>query len=113
MAFIIFFGGLIFGIFSLSQIIFTLFSAWPRARRLQRENALARPIPVESFIIAPVIWMAITLFIFWAIYKFTPENKKVFNIAIGISAFMVVLQIPKKNKSLEDDFKSIWGRYLK
>jgi hypothetical protein len=56
---IIVMAGLIFGLFAFSQIIYPLFSALSRAKRLEREGKLTKPIPIATFIVAPVIWGAL------------------------------------------------------
>ena len=56
MGIVIFVIGLVFGLFAFSQIIYPLFSAWPRAKKLEREGKLKRSIPISTFLIAPIIW---------------------------------------------------------
>lgn len=105
--------GLVFGLFAFSQIIYPLFSAWPRAKRLEREGKLKRPIPVLSFIIAPIIWGALLIGSIWLVNNYLAEHMRLYYIVLGFILVVVVAQIPKQNRDLESDFKDSWKQYLK
>lgn len=105
--------GLIFGLFAFSQIIYPLFTAWPRARQLKREGKLKRSIPIASFIIAPTIWAILLFGSIWIMNKLFPEYVKLYYIALGFILFVVVAQIPKQNSDLDADFRDSWKEYLK
>ncbi len=113
MGIIIFIIGLVFGLFAFSQIIYPLFSAWPRAKKLEREGKLKRPIPISTFLIAPIIWGVLMWASVWAVGKFWPENLNTYYISLVIILFVVIIQIPKQNRDLEADFKDSWKQYLK
>lgn len=113
MGIIIFIIGLVFGLFSFSQIIYPLFSAWPRAKKLEREGKLKRSIPISTFLIAPIIWGVLILISIWAVNKFSPDNLNAYYISLAIILFVVIIQIPKQNRDLEADFKDSWKQYLK
>jgi len=113
MGIIIFIIGLLLGLFAFSQIIYPLFSAWPGAKKLARERKLKRPIPISTFLIAPVIWGVLMWVSVWAVGKFSPDNLNTYYISLAIILFVVIIQIPKQNRDLEADFKDSWKQYLK
>ncbi|MCG2699760.1 hypothetical protein L6274_01770 [Candidatus Parcubacteria bacterium] len=113
MSIVIFIVGLVFGLFAFSQIIYLLFSAWPRAKKLEREGKLKRSIPISTFLIAPVIWGILVWISVWAVENFSPENLNFYYISLVIILFVVIIQIPKQNKNIEADFKNSWKKYLK
>ena len=98
----IFIFGLIFGLFAFSQIIYPLFSAWPRAKKLGREGKLNRPIPISTFIIAPIIWSVLVLASIWAVQNYFPSHLNTYYISLAIIFVVVVIQIPKQNRDLEE-----------
>jgi len=105
--------GLIFGLFAFSQIIYPLFSFWPRAKRLEREGMLVQPIPIATFVVAPVVWGALLAGSIWLVNNYFDEHAKLYYIALGVILVVVIAQIPKQNRDLEADFKETWKRYLK
>jgi len=113
MVILVFIVGFVFGVFAFSQVVYPLFSAWPRARKLQLEQQLIKPIPVASFIIAPIIWGFLALGSIWVVNALASSHLMAYFLALGISLVMVIAQIPKKNRNLEDDFKTTWRNYLK
>ncbi|MCG2699839.1 hypothetical protein L6274_02195 [Candidatus Parcubacteria bacterium] len=113
MSIVIFIVGLVFGLFAFSQIIYPLFSAWPRAKRLEREGKLKTPIPISTFLIAPIIWGVLMWISVWTVDKFSQDNLNIYYISLVIILFVVIIQIPKQNRNLEADFKNSWKKYLK
>ena len=113
MGIVIFIIGLVFGLFAFSQIIYPLFSAWPRAKKLERERKLKRPIPISTFLISPLIWGILMLVSVWAVGNFFPDNLSAYYISLVIILFVVIIQIPKQNRDIEADFKNSWKQYLK
>jgi protein-S-isoprenylcysteine O-methyltransferase Ste14 len=105
--------GLIFGIFAFSQIIYPLFFAWPRAKQLEREGKLIKPIPIVTFIVPPIIWGILLIGSIWFINNYFAEYSRIYYIVLGFTFIVVVVQIPKQNKDLEEDFKYSWRQYLK
>lgn len=105
--------GLLFGLFAFCQIIYPLFSAWPRAKRLEREGKLIKPIPIATFIVAPIIWGVLLAGSILLVNNYFPDYTKLYYIVLGFILVVVVAQIPKKNRDLEEDFKSTWKQYLK
>jgi len=105
--------GLLFGLFAFSQIVYPLFSAWPRAKRLEREGKLKKPIPTVSFIIAPTIWSVLLAGSIWLVNNSFAEYAKLYYIVLGFILVVVIAQIPTQNRDLEADFKDSWKQYLK
>ena len=105
--------GLIVGLFAFSQIIYPLFSAWPRAKRLEREGKLIKPIPTATFIVAPIIWGALLAGSIWLVNNYCYDYTRPYYITLGVIFVVVIAQIPKQNRDLEADFKDTWKQYLK
>lgn len=105
--------GLVFGLFSFSQIVYPLFSAWPRARQLEQEGRLIKPIPITTFIVAPITWSVLLAGSIWVVNNYFGEYLRLYCIALGFILVVVLVQIPKQNRNLEADFKAVWKQYLK
>lgn len=105
--------GLVFGLFAFSQIIYPLFSALPRAKKLEREGKLIKPIPIATFIIAPIVWGILLIGSIWLVNNYFTEYTKLYYIVLGFILIVVIAQIPKQNRDLEADFKDSWKQYLK
>ncbi len=105
--------GLIFGLFAFSQIVYPLVTAWPRAIRLEKEGKLKKPIPVATFVIAPIIWSILLMGSIWWVNSSFTEYSDLYYKVLGFIFVVVLVQIPKQNRNLEADFKDSWGQYLK
>lgn len=105
--------GLMFGLFAFSQIIYPLFVAWPRTSRLGREGRLKKPIPIATFLVAPIAWSALLCGSIWVVNKYFGQYIRLYYGALGVMLVIVIAQIPKKNRDLEADFKDTWKEYLK
>lgn len=105
--------GLIFGLFAFSQIIYPLLSAWPQAKKLESEGKLRKPIPISTFIIAPIIWSVLLTGSVWLVNAYFSEYSKLYYFVLGFIFLVVIAQIPAQNRDLEADFKESWKQYLK
>lgn len=105
--------GLVFGLFAFSQIIYPLFSAWPRAKKLERERRLIKPIPITTFIVAPIIWGILLAGSILLVNSYFAEYTRLYYIVLGFILIVVIAQIPKQNRDLEADFEDSWKQYLK
>lgn len=105
--------GLFFGLLSFSQIIYPLFSAWPRAKRLERDGKLVKPFPIATFIVAPIVWGVLIAGSIWIVNNYFSRYSTLYYIVLGLMLIIVVLQIPKKNRDLDADFMDTWKQYLK
>ena len=105
--------GLLFGIFTFSQIILPLFYAWPRARRLESEGKLNKTIPIKTFIIPPLsngILVAVSI---WTVDNYLHDHTKLYYIVLGFAFILIFAQILKHNPDLEADFNDTWKDYLR
>lgn len=105
--------GLLFGLFAFSQIIYSLFSALPRAKQLEREGKLLKPIPITTFVVAPIIWGTLLVGSIWLVNNYFAEHILLYCITLSSVLVVVIAQIPKQNPDLEADFKETWKQYLK
>jgi len=113
MSIIIFIIGLGFGLFGFSQIIYPLFFALPKIKKLQKENKLKQPIPIYTILLAPIIWLVLIGGSILIVQNYFSEYLSTYLIALGVMLVVVIAQIPKKNKDLEADFMDTWKKYLK
>ena len=89
-----------------------LFWAWPKARRLQRERRLSRPIPVGQFVVPATIWIVILFASYWFVsWVFTDTNSYVLGILIG--SFQTGRLIFQPNPAMDADFDSAYAPYLR
>jgi uncharacterized membrane protein len=105
--------GFLLGIFGFSNIIYPLLVAWPKAKKLEKEGKLIKPIPRSSFVIAPIIWFILISVSVWVIERFFSKYMILYVIVLAIGLIIVVVQIPRKNKNIEADFAETWKHYLK
>jgi hypothetical protein len=94
-----------FGLFSLGNIIYPLFYAFPKAKKLQRENKLKKPIPLYTILVAPLIWSILLVGSILLVLKYFPSYRIAYFISLGLILIVIIYQIPNKNKDLEIDFK--------
>jgi hypothetical protein len=106
-------GGLVFGLFAFSQIIYPLFYALPRAKRLANEGKLVKPIPLFTIVIPPIIWIILITGSILLVNKHFAIYAKLYYIALCVILIVVIAQIPKQNRDLEIDFDDTWKEYLK
>ena len=105
--------GLPFGYFAFGNIIYPLFFSWPLAKRLEREGKLIRPIPVVTFMAAPVLWIGLLALSVWMERSFFSKFALWYYGILGFTLIVVVQQIPKRNPDLMIDFKDTYKQYLK
>ncbi len=105
--------GLAIGAFGFANIIYPLFVAWPKAKRLEKEGKLIKPIPVLSFILAPIVWTILVVLSIWLINRFVPGLILLYLIELGIIFIYIIVQIPRKNRLIDADFEETWKSYLK
>lgn len=110
---IIIVAGSIFGLFAFSQIVFPLFVAWPRAKKLERENKLKKPIPVYTFLLPVLVWSVLLIGSIILIRNYFAEYLKLYYIVLGFIFVVTVAQIPMKNRDLEADMQDSFKPYLK
>lgn len=111
--FVFFWFGIFAGIFIFSQIIFPLFFALPKSKRMLRENSLIKPIPYYTFLIAPLTGVLLLILFYFLFQLFFINFKNIFIVGELISLAIVLFQIPSKNQDLERDFANTWSNYIK
>lgn len=110
---IIFTVGLGFGLFAFSQIVYPLFFALPKAKRLKKENKLKKKIPIYDFLLGPIFWGLLLIGSVGLVLKYLANYQNAYFISLVTILIFVIAQIPKKNKGLEIDFTAVWKDYLK
>jgi len=113
MLFIVILIGFFFGVFDFSNIVYPIFSARPRAKKLEREGKLVKPIPEATFFVAPIVWGAVLIGTIWLVRTYFQEHSLAYELTLFVAFLIVCAQIPRRNKDLEADFATTWGEYLK
>tara|TARA_B100000315_G_C14390958_1_gene501931 strand:- start:89 stop:442 length:354 start_codon:yes stop_codon:yes gene_type:complete len=113
MSVVTFFTGFILGIFAWSNIVLPLLFALPLAKRLARANKLTKPIPIRSFVLAPITWSLVLGGLWYWIHTSHPDLQIMWNIGMVCSLILIICQIPLKNQDLLEDFVTTWGNYIK
>lgn len=105
--------GLLIGLFGFSQIIYPLFYSLPKIIKLKKGGKFVKPIPIHMILLAPIIWSLLIAGSILIVMNYFNNYYISYLIALGIMLIVVVIQIPKKNKDLENDFLNTWDNYLK
>lgn len=105
--------GFIFGLFASSQILYPIFHSLPAIVRLKKAGMFKKEPPLWYTLITPVIWISLSLIVVWIFEIFFSTTVVYFLVGYGISAFIVIIQIPGKNEDLDDDFRDSYRNYLK
>jgi tetratricopeptide (TPR) repeat protein len=104
---------IVFSAFVLSNVLLPFFYTIPQLHKERLKNNLIKKIPI-SLIIWPPIFYSILFFIgFYFAQKFLPHNRIEIIIGIGLSLFVMILRIGKKNSDMEEDFRRYFKEYLK
>lgn len=105
---------LFYGIMALSQMLLPLFYSWPRAIRLERNGIVVRRIPRTAFIVAPIVWGAITYGIYWLVNNYWPDYTLNYFLGLGIAFFKIILHAstPAGKKDMAEDFNSSWADHM-
>ena len=111
MGVIIFIIGLIFGLFSFSQIIYPFFFTVPKLFRLHREEKIKKSTPVYMILIAPIVWLCLTCGSILIVQKYFFNHLESYLVPLGVVLVIVVYQMFKNNKDLEKDFMDTWEEY--
>jgi hypothetical protein len=77
------------------------------------EAATREPVPIATFIVAPIIWGALLPGTILLVNIYFNECAKFCFIALGFIPIVVIAQIPEQKRNLEADFMKSWERYLK
>jgi hypothetical protein len=104
--------GYLVGLCAASNIVLPLLWAWPKARRLKREDRLRKPIPLARFVVPPGIWLLALAASYWLVYAvFAAANSYLFGTLIG--TFQVGKLVFAPNASMSEDFESAYEPYLR
>ena len=104
--------GFVFGLFASSQILYPIFYSLPKLARLKKEGLLKKEPSLFYTLITPVIWVLLSIFVVWIFSIFFESTITYFLIGYGVSAFIALIQLPRKNADLEEDFNHSYRNYL-
>ena len=103
--------------FVFSNIIFPLFFAWPRAKQLEKEGKLVKPIPVIDFLFPAIVNTVLIIGSIWIVATYIERGLIVYCGVLILSFFAVVRVIrerpPSFEGNLEADFEDRWKEYLR
>jgi len=99
-----FLSGLGFGLVAFSQIAYPLVTLIPKVRRLLEENRHERSVLVSLLLIAPAIWLIVLASTIVLVYRYLPAHSKTYFFGLAIVLFLVLFNLYKRNREIEDDF---------
>jgi hypothetical protein len=100
------------GLFAASNVLLPLFWAWPKARKLERDGQLFRPIPAARFVAPAAIWslgVAVTVLL---VDGFGGSASS-YLIGVFVGTIQTGKLLLDPNQDMEADFKSAYESYLK
>jgi hypothetical protein len=109
--------GFAVGAFGISSIVFPIFWAWPKARRLRQQGQLIKAIPAVQFVAPALIWMVLLFGLLLA--AATLSSSLAISCLIGLLACLLgtcrtlVKPSPKERGDMEADFNDTYRSYLK
>ena len=104
--------GYAFGLFAFSNIVLPLLWAWPKARRLDRERRLTRPIPGALFLVAPLVWSLLVLGSLLLLSSILPAAVGGYVMGLVVSFGQIARLVFSPNADMEADFADSFRAYL-
>jgi len=110
---IVIIGTFILGVFAFPQIIYPPFVAWPKSKRLLKENKLKSSIPISKFFLPPLVWSAILVSLTIFVREYLEKYFKLYCIVLIFTLIIVLAQVPMKSEKIEADLNDFFKPYLK
>lgn len=101
---VVFVFGLSFGLVAFSQIAYPLVTLIPKVRKLLGENRHERAVLVSLLLIAPAVWIIVLVSTIFLVYRYLPAAGKTYFLGLGIVLILVLFNLYKRNREIEDDF---------
>jgi hypothetical protein len=107
--------GLLVGMFGFPNIVLPVVWSWPKARRLQREGKLTKPIPIRLLLLAPVVWGAGVVVSQLLLVVVAPSLSFGYGTGLWLGFFKTLWAlVSAKDKALmEAAFADQWREYLR
>jgi hypothetical protein len=107
--------GLMVGIFSFPNIILPVLWSWPKARQLERDGKLTKPIPAGLLLLAPVAWAALLAGSFVVVMAAAPSllSGYVTGLSVGFLKTLWALVSPSDRPQIEAAFADQWREHLR
>ena len=113
MAIVILIVGYVAGLFAASNILLPIFWAWPKARTLQRNGRLFKPIPATRFVAPATFWTALLATSAILIGGgMPPDDGTSYLFGVFIGTLQTGRLIFNPNADMEADFKKTYEAYL-
>jgi hypothetical protein len=107
-----FIAGLVIGLFGSSQILYPIFYSLPRLTRLKKQGKLNSKYSLAYVFGTPLIWVVLYALLVFAALRFAPTHVNALLMGLGISAAIILFQIPKGNPDLFTDFIRSYGKHI-
>ena len=105
--------GYVAGLWASSNIVLPVLWAWPKARRLDRERRLIRPIPVALFLVAPAFWTLLVLASVLAVSAAFPAAWEGYLLGLAAGFGQIARLVWNPNADMEADFADTFHGYLR
>ncbi len=101
---VVFLSALGFGLVAFSQISYPLVTLIPKVRKLLEESRHERSVLVSLLLIAPAIWLIVLASTIVLVCRYLPAHSKTYFLGLAIVLFLVLFNLYKRNREIEDDF---------
>lgn len=107
--------GYIVGTLAFPNIVLPLLWSWPKARRLDREGKLTKPIPRVTLLLAPVVWFVLVGLSCVAVTTIAPSLLwgYVAGATLSLVQTLCGLLSGRERAAMESAFQRQWRDYLK
>lgn len=101
---VVFVSALGFGLVAFSQISYPLVTLIPKVQKILKENRHERSVLVSLLLIAPAIWLIVLASTIVLVCRYLPNHSKTYFLGLVIVLFLVLFNLYKRNREMEDDF---------
>lgn len=107
--------GWVVGTLALPNVVLPLLWSWPRARRLEREDKLTKPIPAATLLLAPFIWSVLLGVSVIVALMFVPSVSTYYLAGLAASLLQTMwgLISRKDVPQMEAAFSEQWREHLR
>jgi hypothetical protein len=101
---VLFIVGWVFGLFAFSQITYPLVTLIPKVRRLLQDDQYQKTMLLYLLLLAPSIWTVVLVSSVILVFRYYAAYSKSYLAGLGIVFVLVLFNLYKRNREIEDDF---------
>ena len=101
---VLFIVGWVFGLFAFSQITYPLVTLIPKVRRLLQDDQYQKTMLLYLLLLAPSIWTVVLVSSVILVFRYYAAYSKSYLLGLGIVFVLVLFNLYKRNREIEDDF---------